>query len=57
MKWKYPRKKEKDVDIEVNTEKTRYMFIYLLHQNVGKIHNIRESNNFFIKWLCSDIWR
>jgi hypothetical protein len=36
----------KEVGLEVNTEKTKYMLISN-HQNVGQYHNIKRSNRSF----------
>jgi hypothetical protein len=36
----------KEVGIEVNAEKTKYMFMSY-HQNAGQNHNVKMANNSF----------
>jgi hypothetical protein len=45
----------KEVDLEVNTEKTRHMLLSG-HQNAGRNHDIKTANRSFEMWHNSDIW-
>jgi hypothetical protein len=45
----------KDVGLEVNTAKTKYMLLSR-HQNTGQNHDIKTANRYFQMWHSSDIW-
>jgi hypothetical protein len=44
----------KEVSLEVNTEKTKYMLLSR-HQNAGQSYNIKIANVLKM-WRSSDIW-
>jgi hypothetical protein len=45
----------KEVDLIVNTEKTKYMLL-ARHQNAGQSHDIKMLTNVLKMWQSSDIW-
>jgi hypothetical protein len=45
----------KEVGLEVNTEKTKYMSLSR-HQNAGQNHVIKVGNNILKMWHSSDVW-
>jgi hypothetical protein len=45
----------KEVGLEVNTEKTKYVLMSH-HQNAGKNHNIKIANRSSEMWQSSNIW-
>jgi hypothetical protein len=45
----------KEVGLEVNTEKTKYMFLSR-HQNAGQNHDIKIGNDLLKMWHSLDIW-
>jgi hypothetical protein len=46
----------KEVGLEVNTEKTKYMLLSR-HQNAGQSYDIKIANRFLKMWQSSDIWK
>jgi hypothetical protein len=45
----------KEIGLEVNSEKTKYMFMSR-HQTAGQSNYIRVANKSFKKWQSSSIW-
>jgi hypothetical protein len=45
----------KEIGLEVNSEKTKYMFMSY-HQTAGQSNYIRVANKSFEKWQVSSIW-
>jgi hypothetical protein len=45
----------KEVGLEVNTEKTKYMSLSR-HQSAGQNHDIKIGNRCLKMWHSSDIW-
>jgi hypothetical protein len=45
----------KDVGLEVNTEKSKYMLLPH-HQNSGKNHDTKIANRSFKRWHSSNVW-
>jgi hypothetical protein len=45
----------KNVRLEANTERTKYMFMSL-HQNSGQNHNLVTANKLFKMWHSSSTW-
>jgi hypothetical protein len=45
----------KEIGMEVNSEKTKYMFMSC-HQTAGQSNDIREANKSFEKVASSSIW-
>jgi hypothetical protein len=46
----------KELRLEVNTEKVKYMVVFR-HQNVVQNHNLLIANKSFEMWQSSDIWK
>jgi UDP-N-acetylglucosamine 2-epimerase len=45
----------KEVGLEVNTEKTKYMLLSR-HRNAGQSHDIKKITDVLKMWQSSDIW-
>jgi hypothetical protein len=45
----------KEVGLEVNTEKTKYMLLSR-HQNAGQSYDIKIVTDVLKMWQTSDIW-